>query len=256
MSIDSHQKNFMKLIEKASRRHRKHEVFRDFCEVMAIALSNAVDKRQFEKRESRYFEILKKYEKEEFNLFPEMFAEVVNSLADKYHDCLGSIFMAMNLGDSWKGQFFTPYSISYMMAKMTFSGLEEKVKSKGYIELNEPTCGAGGMIIGMAQSMIDIGINYQEHLHVIAQDIDETAVHMTYIQLSILHIPAIVIHCNSLNPGKTWSDWSTPAHIIGGWKYRVGTNLVETISEIKVPLLMPAKMVNAMPEMGQLNLFS
>ena len=37
--LDEHQKAFVKLIEANARRHRKHEVFRDFCEMAAISLS-------------------------------------------------------------------------------------------------------------------------------------------------------------------------------------------------------------------------
>ncbi|CAG9186051.1 hypothetical protein [Cupriavidus pampae] len=39
---------------------------------------------------------------------------------------------------------------------------------------------------------------------------------MTYVQLALLHIPAIVIHGNALSV-ETWSTWFTPAHVVGGW---------------------------------------
>uniref|UniRef100_UPI003F494B27 hypothetical protein n=1 Tax=Cupriavidus taiwanensis TaxID=164546 RepID=UPI003F494B27 len=39
---------------------------------------------------------------------------------------------------------------------------------------------------------------------------------MTYLQLSLLHIPAIVIHGNALSV-ESWGTWFTPAHILGGW---------------------------------------
>jgi hypothetical protein len=55
--LDEQQKAFVKLIEANARRHRKHEVFRDFCEMAAISLSNAVDLAQAEKREARYMHL-------------------------------------------------------------------------------------------------------------------------------------------------------------------------------------------------------
>ena len=40
----------------------------------------------------------------------------------------------------------------------------------------------------------DEGINYQRAMHATCMDADATAVHITYVQLSLLHIPAIVVH--------------------------------------------------------------
>ena len=53
-------------------------------------------------------------------------------------------------------------------------------------------------------------------MHAVAQDIDLTAVHMAYIQFSLLHIPAVVIHGNSL-ANETRSIWRTLAHTMGRW---------------------------------------
>jgi len=69
--------------------------------------------------------------------------------------------------------------------------------------------------------MRDEGINYQQQLHVTAIDIDATAVHMAYIQFTLLHIPAIVVHGNALAPDKQWSCWVTLAHVMGAWDRRL-----------------------------------
>jgi hypothetical protein len=45
-------------------------------------------------------------------------------------------------------------------------------------------------------------------------------VHMSYVQLSLLGIPGIVIHGNSLSL-EEWSHWVTPAHVFGGWDCRL-----------------------------------
>jgi hypothetical protein len=39
---------------------------------------------------------------------------------------------------------------------------------------------------------------------------------MAYVQLSLLNIPAIVVHGNALSV-EAWGTWFTPAHILGGW---------------------------------------
>ncbi len=80
----------------------------------------------------------------------------------------------------------------------------------------EPAAGAGGMVIATAEAFAGEGINYQQAMHATCIDIDATAVHMAYVQLSLLHIPAIVMHGNALSL-EQWGYWLTPAHILGFW---------------------------------------
>lgn len=60
------------------RRHRLHKVFADFCEMSAIAISNSMDLTQREKREARYLEIVREYERAEV----ERFAQLLGVLAE------------------------------------------------------------------------------------------------------------------------------------------------------------------------------
>jgi len=224
LGLDENQTAFVKLLEAAARRHRKHEVFRDFCELAALSLSNAVDLRSFDVREARYMQIVGRYEAAEVALFPQMLAQVVQSLERGLHDCMGQLFMSLDLGDHWKGQYFTPYQVAYLMAKLGTGDVGAMVGQKGYIRMNEPAAGAGAMVIALADSMQKMGFNYQRCLHVTAQDLDETAVHMAYIQLTLLHIPAVVVHGNSLWPKSTDARWFTAAHILGGWGHRLASD--------------------------------
>lgn len=219
--LDEHQKAFIKLIEANARRHRKHEAFRDFCEMAAISLSNAVDVAQAERREARYMQLVGRYEREEVARFPQMLAHIVQSLEYGMHDCLGQLFMALELGDHWKGQYFTPYPVAYLMAELGCGDVAALVGARGYFTANEPAAGAGAMVIALADCVRNKGMNYQRCLHVTAQDLDETAVHMSYIQLTLLHIPAVVVHGNSLWPKDTDQCWYTAAHVFGGWSGRL-----------------------------------
>jgi hypothetical protein len=76
------------------------------------------------------------------------------------------------------------------------------------------------MVIALAEAMRDIGHNYQRHLHVTASDIDPRAIHMAYIQFSLLHIPAHLMFGNALS-GEIQDHWFAPAHILGGWTARL-----------------------------------
>ena len=218
--LDPHQRAFIKLVKENAHSHRCYEVFRDFCELAALSFSNAVDRQQFEAREARYLEIVKGYSEDEVNRFPAMLAELTASLTGHFHDALGEIFMALDLGSHWHGQYFTPYSVASLMARMTMHDAGERIQREGFIALCEPAAGAGAMVIAAAEAVTASGNNHQRQMHVTAVDVDPTAVHMAYIQLSLLHIPAIVVHGNSLTLNQ-WGYWVTPAHVMGFWDQRL-----------------------------------
>lgn len=76
------------------------------------------------------------------------------------------------------------------------------------------------MVIALAHEMRDMGINYQQHLHVTVVDIDPECVAMAPLQFSLLHSPAIVVHGNTLSL-EEFGRWHTPAHVPGGWQWRI-----------------------------------
>lgn len=211
------------LINELAYRHSPWQVFSDFCEVSALSLSNAVDLAQSEKREARYREIIKRYTPEELKRFPEMLAALTNALEDETSDVLGKAFHELELHNKWAGQFFTPYDLCRMMAKMTLGDeaqVRELIECNGFVRVAEPAVGSGAMVIALAQEMRAMGINYQRHLHVTAVDVDAKCVHMAYAQFSLLHVPAVIVHGNSLSL-EEYGHWYTPAHILDGWRWKL-----------------------------------
>lgn len=216
-----HRKNIVKLIHDAARRTDYRKVFADFVEMAALSMSNAVDHPQAEEREKRYMEIVKFYQPEEIALFPKMLAELTLALEAEPHDALGMIYGEMEITNKYAGQFFTPYELCRMMGRMMIDDqMRELIQTNGYITLQEPACGAGANVIGLAHELKEAGINYQTGMHVTAIDVDPKCVHMCYLQLSLLHIPALVYHGNTLSL-KMHSVWKTPAHIMGGWWWKL-----------------------------------
>lgn len=65
--------------------------------------------------------------------------------------------------------------------------------SMGNANKNTTGSGSGAMIIAFAEIMKKYGYNYQKQLFVEAVDISEMCFKMTYIQLSLLGIPAKVL---------------------------------------------------------------
>lgn len=173
-------------------------IFSDWVHCMAISIQNGCcifRNALWKKREKEYEDILKKYD-DEMQCFPEMFAWLVEIFDREMSDVLGEIYMMLDCGNKRTGQFFTPYHISQMATQFTHFDKNEQ------IEMNEPSCGAGGMIIATAEAMNRQGIDYIKHLNVVAQDLDWRSVYMTYVQLSLLGIKATVIQGDTLKNEK------------------------------------------------------
>jgi len=232
--------DMVKLIHQLSYRHSTNKVFADFVEMSAIALSNATDQTQYEQREKRYLEIIKHYKPEELNEFPKLLGMLVNHLEEAPQDVLGEVFHALELHNERKGQFFTPFPICRMMAKMIVGDSHKDIINQyGFITVSEPACGTGAMIIAATQELKDNGINYQQTIHVTAVDLDATCVHAAYVQFSLLHIPAVVVHGNSLSL-EEFSHWYTPAHTLGFWDQK----LKRKASSLTLNEIIPNKTTN------------
>lgn len=259
-----HQKELVKLFLSLSGRHSHWQVFSDFCEMMAIAFSNAVDIAQREAREARYMQMIKAYNKTELETFAQGMALLTLAMEAETRDVLGRTYHDLELQNKWAGQYFTPYDVSRMMAQMTIGDgahIRARIKERGFVTTQETAVGSGAMVIAFAQEMREAGINYQQHLHVTAIDIDPKCVHMTYVQFSLLHIPAVVIHGDSLAM-KEYGQWYTPAHILDGWQWRLRRKAeAEAVHEVQAPptlITTPANtdtVIEPEAPRGQLKLF-
>ena len=201
-----------------------YTVWSDFIEMLAISISNPVDWAQKGKREEMYLAIASKYSKEELEVFAEMTADLVMDLERNPRDVLGEAFMELELGNKWKGQFFTPYSTAYMMARMTLTKevVQEAVNKNGFITISDEACGGGVTLIAAFNWIRDLGFNPQQMLIIEAGDLDARSCYMTYIQLSLVGANAVVRQIDALDSLDKPDDATrfTPFYILGGWRYR------------------------------------
>lgn len=226
--IEDPRRELVALLQGMAPRWSVRDVFADFIELSCLSISNAVDKAQFDQREARYHDIVKKYPREDFERFPRMLGYLSLAMEQccaqgEFEDLLGSLYMTLDLGNDRAGQVFTPFHVSQLMARVLVgdaAAARGEVEANGFVDVMEPACGAGGMVIAMADALHAAGLNYQQVLHATCVDIDVRCVHMSFLQLALLHIPAVVVHGNSLS-GEVWSRWHTPAHVLGGWRYRL-----------------------------------
>lgn len=213
-------KPVVKLLRENTGARRLSHVFDDFTEMFAISLRNAVDKHGWQEREDRYLQVVKPYTPAQLARFAEAFAHVVNLIHAEPRDVLGHLYMSLELGNEAMGQFYTPYDIAKVMAKFQGDTLTEQIEREGFARMYEPACGAGAFIIATSQTLRERGFNPQQQLHVTAEDLSSQAVHMVYIHLTLLHIPAVVYRRDTLTM-ETYDTWFTPAHILGGWGRRL-----------------------------------
>lgn len=176
------------------------QVWSDFVTLAAISLSNALDESELrEKREKQYLSIINSYKKQEGEKFPELLAIMAKALEENpEQDFLGELFMRLELGNHWKGQFFTPYHIGHFMAISSLETVDIAAEKKGYVGILDPCCGAGVLLIAARNALASKNIGFMQALYV-AQDIDVTAALMCYIQLSLLGCAGYVVVGDSLS---------------------------------------------------------
>lgn len=165
-------------------------------------------------------ETVRQYEAKDAERMAMLLAEVVMGLEAESGDFLGSLFMTLELGEAARGQFFTPFCISRMMAEMQLGDIDSLLADKPFFTVYEPACGSAGMLLAIAEALREKGFNPTRHLWVSCTDIDPVASGMAYIQLSLMGIAGEVVTGNALS-GERRRVMYTPAHWIGDWSYRL-----------------------------------
>ena len=213
----------IELINKIAVKQSLYTVYSDFIELTALMISNTCVFN--ENREKQYLNTISKYGEEE-KLFPLLYLELVEEMQKGFNDVLGTLFMELGLGSKHTGQFFTPYHIAQETAAVVFAEkqVNKLIKEKGYISILEPSCGGGAMVIAFAEAMYKNGYNPQQQLVIECNDLDVKGVYMTYVQLSLYGIPAVVNHADSLTLSK-YDTFKTPTYILDGWEFRRRQNI-------------------------------
>lgn len=191
-------KKIINQIEKLSGKYSAYEVYTDWIRCMALSIANTarvVKDKIWHERENTYLTTIQKYTSEDQIQIYEMTAWLVEALENDISDVLGEVYMRSGMGNKAAGQFFTPFHLSVLSAKIA---LLDQIGKKEVIELNEPNCGGGGMVIAAAKVLKDAGEDYQRRLRVVAQDLDWKGVYMSYVQFSLLGIDAICVRGDTL----------------------------------------------------------
>ena len=211
-------KEIIKIIGSMSGRYSGYEVFTDWIRCLALSIEQSthlIHNKEWRDREQEYLDTIKRYKPDEMEKMAEMTARLIEILEDGPDDVLGKIYMEAGMGSKIAGQFFTPFHLSELCAEAALAGQMEKYKDGKIrkITVNEPSCGGGAMILAAAKVLWQNGINYQQAMDVVAQDLDWKGVYMCYVQLSLLGISAICVQGNTLT--EPYDQHRTPrSHIL------------------------------------------
>lgn len=204
-TVGDKEKDFLKLFDQLTYSRSGWQVWEDLMTVMACSICNAVDRRKeaFERREEQYERSIKALGG--IDIPAQMLGIITMALEENPNqDFLGKLYMNLNLGSHWHGQFFTPYHVCELMAKMQIGdGCHAEIESKGYLSVCDPCVGAGAMLIAAATAFRECKVNYHTSALFIGQDIDPVVAKMAYIQLSLLGCPGYITVGNSLTNPQT-----------------------------------------------------
>lgn len=202
------QSDFRKVLGSLAYSRQIYDVFAAFCRLAACALA-------CETREPEYLEEAKRWKREDLEKFSMALAGLVVEMQEHpFEDLLAAYYMEFAVSSSsqkWHGEFHTPKPICEMMARMTMGEIWNE-KPEGTINCLEPACGAGAMILAVAEHTPP---EHRRRLRFTAIDIKETVCDMCFINTTLWCVPCRIYHGNTLSM-EMWKVW-TNLHWICPW---------------------------------------
>lgn len=133
--IQGTEKEFIKVFQELCYSRSSWQVWADLMTAMACTLANSLDKTEprHTAREKEYAECIKRLGGVEKPA--KCFAIVVEALErNPNQDFLGKLYMSLELGNHWKGQFFTPYNVCECMAGITINDNIQTLEKQEWIK--------------------------------------------------------------------------------------------------------------------------
>ena len=181
------------------------QIYNDFLLINAENFRKLVDKSFIANHN-----ICDKYNNVEINLLNDMLIILDELIQSEKKDHLGDLLIELEMANKLNGQFFSPFDISLISSMLGISkdDVDSKIKEKGYITLHEMSVGGGAIVIAVAKLISEWGYNPKENLLVVCNDLDKKAIYMSYIQLTLLDIPAVILEMDTLTQ-KIEDSWKT-----------------------------------------------
>jgi hypothetical protein len=181
-----------------------HWLDASFRAMRGATLQHAPEK--LAQNEAEYMRIVKRCREPQETMgdLSHMLHACINALEAEPIDFIGPIFSEF-AASAQLGQFFTPHHLSMLMAGMTIDDPRKMLEQskRGFITLQEPACGVGGMTLAACAVLREHGIDLARQVHWTLIDIDYAATCAAYVQVNLCGISADVFHGNTLSL-ETW----------------------------------------------------
>jgi len=192
-------KELESLLKKMRSGYTARDNFTVLMEIMAISLANVVKTDMWQERENVYLKLIKTVD---VNATKHAFAFVMDWFAKQAEpmDLLGPFHSWIGMDNSRTGQFFTPWTVAVAMALMSLGSKEEiekQIAEKGYISINDPTCGAGGTLLAAANALQGMGIDCSNVVFY-GQELMPTTAYTCFVQCALSGLPAVIGHGDTL----------------------------------------------------------
>lgn len=177
-------KKLFGLVDSMYHKHGDHSIFVRFLEAV-----DAVFRRFEPGGEEDYMIAIRDLDSEMLDLFSQGLAVVVEHFwyNGGYADLFGPVYM--EICDHWRGsslgQFFTPWEVCKMMAKLQFEErLVEKVSRGEPLSVIDPCCGSGTMLLAARAVVAErYGRDVADRMSLNGQDVDRICCLMSKIQI-------------------------------------------------------------------------
>lgn len=197
-----HVAQFIKAMSEIDRSKHRHEVFSDFCELAYCALAKLAcpTEEGRDALEEQYMLVAKRYRnKDDVRRMPELLGLTMEALNQGGCDFLGSVAGELGALDAKLGQFFTPYHVSRLMAEINLGNAAKIIEENGFITVQEPAVGAGGMVLAVADVIEELGFDPAVHLWVEATELSRSTYYMGFVQIHARGVAGRIICGNSLS---------------------------------------------------------
>lgn len=206
-------KKFYNLLNSTSRSN-----WETYCDFLQLSIDSLISDFSAEHpREQDYMQILSRYNRDDAKRFPEMFGCIMAYMAETNSECLSQIWEGVAANANF-GQFFTPWNISIMMAKMQM----DDINWSNYSPLNkylicDPSCGGGRTL---AASINFVPIDKIDCVCCHGVDIDLNVCHIAALNMLFLNANSFIIHGDSLSL-TAWHVFQTIHTPFGGEIYEI-----------------------------------
>ncbi|KUO69568.1 MAG: hypothetical protein APF80_13460 [Alphaproteobacteria bacterium BRH_c36] len=155
--------------------------------------------------------------------FARALGEWMKAMQDEPADYLGRAYEEQAVANHYSGQFFTPESLTDMMAALT---MPEEIPDTAVV--HDPACGSGRTLIA--------GIRRNRFATFLGTDTDLTCVHMTALNCLVRNANTWIIHGNSLSL-ETHGGYHVRRTPFGGELFRLSQEDADRL--IRLPFKAP-----------------